>query len=147
MDADSAEPASTAAAAAAQPPLELEAVDVDTDDVDADAVHVQESAPLASASLASATLLLAAWLQALLSVLQHVSTCGSCSCLLCCCVTVCAFFAAVESSKNPKTLNDLTCSVCASCRSWKQHSRLYDQCADALAAVLTVISTSTVKLD
>ncbi len=105
MDADSAE---LAAAASAQPPLQPEAVVVVTGDVNADAVRVQESSPLTSASLASTKLLLAAWLQALLSVLQHVRACGSCSCLLCCCVTVCACFAAVKSSKKPKTLDELT---------------------------------------
>jgi hypothetical protein len=50
-------------------------------------------------------------LAALLSVHQHVRTCGSCSCWLSCFVTVCACFAAVESSKKPKTLDELTC-VC-----------------------------------
>lgn len=42
-----------AAAAAAQPPLQLEVAVVDTD-VNADAVHAPESAPLASAYVANA---------------------------------------------------------------------------------------------
>ena len=103
MDVDPAEP--PAAAAAAQPPLLLEAVVVN-----ADAVRAQESAPLASASLANTMTSLTARLQTLLGVLQHVRTCGSCSCLLCCCVTVCACFAVVESSGKPNTLEELnTC--------------------------------------
>ena len=52
MDVDPADSEPPAAAAAAQPSLQLEAVVVDTE-ADADAVRAQESAPLASASLAN----------------------------------------------------------------------------------------------
>ncbi len=103
MDAYPAE----SAAAAAQPPLQLEAVVVDTDHVDADAVRVPDSAPLASAPIASTNTVVGSittdiverspacmhlWFVFLFVMLLR--DCGAC-------------FAAIESSEKPRTLEEL----------------------------------------